>query len=91
MGKIARHIRVVGRVQGVFFRAWTREQAERLGVNGWIRNCSDGSVEAYLEGRQGGVDQLIELLRCGPSGARVDDLQVEEAQPQNHDWFAIRH
>jgi len=46
----ARHVQVTGRVQGVFFRGWTQEQAERLGVNGWVRNCPDGSVEAHLEG-----------------------------------------
>ena len=91
MAKIARHIRVTGRVQGVFFRAWTREQAERLEVTGWVRNCPDGSVDAYLEGREDGVNQLIELLRRGPSGAHVDELQIEETQPQNHDWFAVRH
>ena len=50
MTKVARHVRIYGRVQGVFFRAWTREEAERLGVTGWVRNCPDGRVEAHVEG-----------------------------------------
>ena len=91
MPNVARHVRLTGRVQGVFFRAWTREQAERLDVNGWVKNCPDGSVEAHLEGPQERVDRLVDLLRRGPSGARVDDLQIHEAQPENHDWFAVRH
>ena len=91
MPKIARHVRITGRVQGVFFRAWTREQADRLDVNGWVKNCPDGSVEAHLEGSHERVDRLVDLLRRGPSGARVDDVQVHEAQPENHDWFAVRH
>ena len=48
----ARHVLVTGRVQGVFFRAWTDEQAQRLHVNGWVRNCPDGSVEVHLEGEE---------------------------------------
>jgi acylphosphatase len=91
MAKIARHVRISGRVQGVFFRAWTREQADRLDVYGWIQNCPDGSVEGHVEGPEDRVAQFIHLLRRGPSGARVDDLHVEEVEPKNHDWFAVRH
>jgi acylphosphatase len=91
MPKAARHVRVTGRVQGVFFRAWTREQAERLGVFGWVRNCPDGSVDAHLEGASENVDQMIELLRRGPSGAQVDELEIHEVEPEKHDWFAVRH
>lgn len=90
MTKIARHIRVAGRVQGVFFRAWTREQAERLDVFGWVRNRSDGSVEAHLEGPEHRVAELIELLRRGPSDARVDSLEFGEVEPENHGWFSVR-
>jgi acylphosphatase len=91
MAIVARHVRVTGRVQGVFFRAWTREQADRLDVYGWIQNCPDGSVEVHLEGQDSRVDQLIQLLRRGPPGAGVEDIQIEEAKVQNADWFAIRH
>ena len=91
MAQIARRLRITGRVQGVFFRAWTRDQAERLGVNGWVSNCPDGSVEAHLEGAEDRVTQVVELLRRGPSGARVDDLQISDAATEHADWFAVRH
>lgn len=91
MARIARHVRVTGRVQGVFFRAWTREQAERLVVFGWARNSPDGSVEAHLEGSEQRVAELIELMRRGPSGARVDHLEVAEVEPENHERFSVRH
>ena len=69
MAKVARHVGVTGLVQGVCFRAWTREQAERLGVAGWVRNCADGSVEAQLEGDAQAVARLTDLLGQGPDGA----------------------
>ena len=53
---IARHISVTGRVQGVFFRSWTREQADALEVTGWVRNCPDGRVDAHLEGEEAAVE-----------------------------------
>jgi acylphosphatase len=89
--KVGRSIRVSGRVQGVFFRAWTKEQADRLEVAGWVRNCPDGSVEGHLEGPEQSVEKLLGLLRHGPPGARVDELEVGEATIENADWFAVRH
>ena len=65
MATTARHVLVTGRVQGVFFRAWTQEQAERLHVNGWVRNCPNNSVEAHLEGDEGAVNWLIDLIGDG--------------------------
>jgi acylphosphatase len=91
MARVARQVRATGHVQGVFFRAWTREQAERLDISGWIRNCPDGSIEAHLEGPDESVDKLLDLLRRGPSGARVDNLEVKESVPEYGDWFAVRH
>ena len=78
---IARHVRVTGRVQGVFFRQWTCDRARELGVTGWVRNCDDGSVEAHVEGEEGAVGQLIEQIRQGPPAASVANLQVEKADP----------
>ena len=69
---------VSGRVQGVFYRLHTREQAERLGVRGWVRNLPDGNVEVLAEGRP---EQLRRLEACcweGPPYARVHDVQVKE-------------
>ena len=88
---VARKLRLTGLVQGVFFRAWTRDEARRLGVNGWVRNCDDGSVEAHFEGEEGAVQKLTERMRDGSPGARVDDLQVEEAAIENLDRFEVRH
>ena len=88
---IARHVSVTGRVQGVFFRAWMREQAEALGVTGWVRNCSDGAVEAYAEGDAGDVEELIDLMREGPPGADVGHVDVDTADLEGLNGFEIRH
>jgi acylphosphatase len=90
MMAIARRLRVSGLVQGVFFRAWTRDQADELGIAGWVRNCSDGSVEARVEGEPQAVSNLIERMRRGPPNARVDDLKVEEAEPEGSTGFDVR-
>ncbi|HET7576688.1 MAG TPA: acylphosphatase [Sphingomicrobium sp.] len=91
MTRIARRVRVTGRVQGVFFRAWTRDEAQSLGVTGWVRNCSDGSVEAQIEGDPEAIDELLDLIREGPPDARVDNLSVEEADPEGLGTFDVRH
>ncbi|MCA1798128.1 MAG: acylphosphatase [Xanthomonadaceae bacterium] len=70
-------IRVTGRVQGVWFRGSAAEQAARLGVTGWAKNCPDGSVEVIACGPADGVDALVEWLRRGPRLARVDGIEVE--------------
>jgi acylphosphatase len=90
MAGIARHVRVTGRVQGVFFRAWAQGHARELGVSGWIRNCPDGSLEAHFDGEEADVDRMIERMRHGPSDARVEDVTVEEAEPENTGRFELR-
>ena len=87
---IARRVRIAGHVQGVFFRAWTVEQAERLGVTGRVRNCRDGSVEALLQGEAAAVSELIEALHRGPPSARVERVEVEDAGPQPLSGFVVR-
>ena len=87
---IARRVRVTGRVQGVFFRAWTAEQAKRLGIAGWARNCRDGSVEALLQGEADAVEALIEALHRGPPSARVARVEAEDAEPGPLAGFAVR-
>ncbi len=91
MTRIAKRVRLTGRVQGVFFRAWTRDEAHSLGIVGWVRNCSDGSVEAQLEGQEDAVDELIELMREGPPGAKVQNVDVEEADEEGSAIFEVRH
>ena len=88
---IARRVTISGRVQGVFFRAWSREQAQRLGVAGWVRNRADGSVEAHVEGAEAAVEQLIDAMRQGPSGARVEALDWEAVTPSGAKSFEVRH
>jgi acylphosphatase len=88
---VSRNVRVTGMVQGVFFRAWTREEAQRLGVTGWVRNCPDGAVEAHVEGEEGAVERMIGLLREGPPHARVDKLRVDDAEPEVLDRFEVRY
>lgn len=66
-GRHACHVRLTGKVQGVFLRAWTRDEAKQFGVGGWIRNCPDGSVEAHLEGsRMRSRNSLTACARCHP-------------------------
>jgi acylphosphatase len=88
---VARHVRIYGRVQGVFFRAWMREKADALKVTGWVRNCPDGRVEAHVEGEDAAVEQMIELLRRGPPSARVEDVRLWDVEPCEFDDFEVRH
>jgi len=91
MSHVARHVSVTGRVQGVFFRAWTAEQAKLLGVCGWVRNAPDGSVEAHLQGDRWAVHRLVELLHKGPPSAVVDDVIEREAELGPSLEFEVRH
>ena len=88
---VARHVTVTGRVQGVFFRAWTREQADALGIAGWVRNCPDGHVEAHIEGDPDAVEQLIAKLGRGPPAASVEDVRTWDVEPCEFDGFEVRH
>ncbi|MBB3980653.1 acylphosphatase [Sphingobium fontiphilum] len=90
MALAARQIIISGRVQGVFFRDWTMKQAQDLGLRGWVRNLSCGSVEALVEGERCAVDQMIARMRRGPSTARVDKLVVNELPPAGLDGFTRR-
>jgi len=67
-----------GRVQGVAFRHHTRQRALELGVNGWVRNLTDGSVEGLFEGDDAAVSALVEWCRSGPPTARVDRVELRE-------------
>ena len=83
--------RVVGRVQGVYFRAFTRNQARRLGLSGWVRNDYDGSVYLEAEGPRAILDMLLATLRRGPSEARVDRVEVDWSEATgDYDGFGVR-
>jgi acylphosphatase len=87
--RIARQAVVSGRVQGVYYRASTQQQARRLAVAGWVRNRPDGSVEAWLEGAPDAVEALLAWMRRGPAGARVTDITVTETLPRNDADFVV--
>ncbi|HEX6375204.1 MAG TPA: acylphosphatase [Allosphingosinicella sp.] len=70
-------VRIFGRVQGVFFRNWTRDRARALGVRGWVRNRRDGSVELEAFGSDEAVEALVAACRTGPPAAQVDRIEVD--------------
>ena len=77
MAKIRVHIFVSGRVQGVFFRQKTKQQAENLGVKGWVKNLDDGKVEAVFEGEEEDVKALVDFCKKGPRGAIVTGFKLD--------------
>ena len=84
----AARLRIMGRVQGVGYRAWALQMASRLGLRGWVRNRSDGSVEAVIIGEEDAVDRMIEACREGPYAARVADVAVSDAADDGSPGFA---
>jgi len=83
------HVKIYGRVQGVWFRANTKEKAEEVGVGGWVRNMPDGSVEAVFEGEDEKVEKMIEWCRHGPPLARVDRVEVRYEDLKGEKNFRI--
>lgn len=77
MTTVSAKTRISGRVQGVWFRQSTKEKAVELGVTGWCRNCSNGSVEAVFQGDKKAVESIIDWCHEGPRMARVDQVDVE--------------
>ncbi len=80
MVKTRVHIFVSGQVQGVFFRQKTKQQAESLGVRGWVKNLDDGKVEAVFEGEEEAVDALVDFCKKGPKGAIVIGVKIDQEQ-----------
>ncbi len=85
-----RRVLISGLVQDVWFRATTAKQAVQAGVRGWVRNLSDGRVEAVLEGTADAVNEMIDFCSRGPEMARVDRIEVVEEAPENLEGFRIR-
>ncbi len=85
------HLFIAGRVQGVCYRAFTQDQAIRLGLTGWVRNMHDGRVEAVFEGEKEHIEQAILACKRGPSGARVTDVDITWESPLGKQGFEIRY
>jgi acylphosphatase len=90
MAETAKLMRIRGRVQGVFFRNWTVEQARLLGVKGWVRNRADGSVEILAAGPTDAVNALIERCRQGPPAASVTKLDIDDSDEPPPESFTKR-
>ena len=85
------HLTIRGRVQGVYYRASMLQEAQHLGLKGWVRNCPDGSVEAVAEGTREKLEKLISWCWKGPPGARVTDIDPCWGPPQSNEReFSIK-
>ena len=90
MARTRVHVFVSGRVQGVYYRATTRERAQKQGVDGWVRNLYDGRVEAVFEGPEADVEAMVEFCHEGSERANVTDLEIEDEDPEGIDGFEVR-
>lgn len=88
--KTARHLKISGRVQGVWYRNWAVATARTLGLAGWVRNCVDGSVEAWAEGTPDAVSDFLVLAHQGPPAAMVTQILVQDSEPQGFVTFEKR-
>ncbi len=87
MGEKSVRVRIEGRVQGVWYRGWTVDQASRRGLSGWVRNRRDGAVEAVFSGPEAEVDAMLEDCRAGPPAARVTAIEVTPCPPPDGAGF----
>jgi len=92
MDEARAHVFIEGMVQGVFYRAFTRDVAYKLGLNGWVKNLRDGRVEAIFEGKKDLIEKVIKQCYDGPPGARVNSIEVKwEESLGDLKGFAIRY
>jgi len=80
-----------GTVQGIFFRAFVKENAERYNVKGFVRNLEDGRVEVFLEGDSNEVNKMIEICKKGPKHAKIKNVEIKEERFQNLKNFKMLH
>lgn len=90
MAETVKHLKIEGKVQGVCYRDWMVEEAGKLGVSGWVRNRSDGSVEAVAGGRENDVKALIEACRKGSAAASVTNITATECDEKPAGEFSRR-
>ncbi|WP_435076669.1 acylphosphatase [Halococcus sp. AFM35] len=84
------HVFVTGRVQGVSYRANTRDTAREAGVDGWVKNLDDGRVEAVFEGEEESVERLVEWCHSGSPAAEVESVDAEYGDPEGLSGFEVR-
>ncbi len=84
-----RHVRIEGQVQGVYYRVWTQETAKNLGLEGWVKNRSDGSVEALFYGADDKVEEMINACLAGPQAAQVDEITIIASEGAAPGGFSI--
>ncbi|WP_410764781.1 acylphosphatase [Haloferax sp. DFSO60] len=89
--RIRAHVYVSGRVQGVYYRATTRDTAREHGVDGWVKNLEDGRVEAVFEGPRESVESVVEWCYDGSPMARVEGVDVDYTDPEGARGFEIRY
>ena len=86
------HVVISGRVQGVWYRASTKQKAEELGLRGWVKNTQEGNVEAVFEGSEAAIDEMIAWCRKGPALAHVTNVNViEKRQGNQYTDFTVLH
>ncbi|SDF77429.1 acylphosphatase [Halorientalis regularis] len=88
--RVRAHVHVTGKVQGVYYRANTRDTAREQGLDGWVRNLDDGRVEAVFEGPEEDVETLVEWCHDGSPRARVDSVEVEYEEPEGLGGFEVK-
>ncbi|SFR42301.1 acylphosphatase [Halogeometricum limi] len=84
------HVFVTGRVQGVYYRASTRDAARERDVDGWVKNLDDGRVEAVFEGSEDAVSEMVEWCHTGSDAAEVEDVEVTYEEPHGESEFGVR-
>ena len=90
MTAVTKKLRIHGEVQGVFYRAWSAEQARDLGLSGWVRNRRDGTVEMLVAGEEAVVQRMVALCREGPPAARVERIDIEDVREEAPSGFEKR-
>ncbi|MFZ5898811.1 MAG: acylphosphatase [Bacillota bacterium] len=85
MSRMIAEVRITGKVQGVYFRWATQQEAQKHGLTGWVRNNPDGSVSALFEGEQGQIAEMIKWCHSGPPAARVDKVEATYKPAEDHE------
>ena len=86
------HVVISGRVQGVWFRASARDKAQQLGLTGWVKNTSEGNVEAVFEGEEKLINEMLDWCHHGPPLSEVKNVEIKKRRPSNDfDDFSVKY